>query len=602
MNAGLHRFIDLLLQSGFVSREQVDQIRSQMSEEEKSDASNTDIFILEQLAESGCLTELQASTVREGKSDDLILDEYLIIDEIGKGGMGHVYRARHTLMQRDVAVKFPLGDEPSKKSDKRFRREVEALSKLVHPNIVSALDAGYQDNRCYLVMEYVQGTNLSTHVRENGPMPFVDALAVLIQAAEGLQYIHRKNIIHRDIKPGNLLLTPDGIVKLLDVGLARYAETNASQVGDPDKTNDDLTQRGQIVGTVDYMAPEQAITSQGVTPAADIYALGCTFHYLVMGTPPFRKQGKSPLERIIAHRETEIPLLSQRCREVPAEFDPIFSKMLAKEPEKRYTDASQLLVDLKRMQRDYSCILSGIEIGANEVQSQGQRRKTGLLSGMGLFAIVLVVSGVFYQWRYRDQTPGERPQSIEQRQNANAQPALPVDLMSYVDVERHALTGENWQFSDGLLRIPDSSPSKLMIPVSILPDYRLMLTVRRLSGNGPLVLFLPVRGASQCFLLVDAGRNNDPIWGLGFDASGQLVEIARTPPKIRRDAYSHLEVEVRTDGVTCMLDQQIALEWSGDPGGLRMAGGWTPTPEPTFAIGSNHTAAFEVSQLRAEPL
>ncbi len=600
----LHRFIDLLLQSGLVTRDEISKIRSQLAKSETSDDAATDDYILNQLADSGHLTDFQATTVRAGKSDELVLDDYLIIDEIGRGGMGRVYKARHTVMQREVAVKFTIADDSNQEAEDRFRREVEALSKLVHPNIVSALDAGYRNDRCYLVMEYVQGTDLASHIREHGAMSFEDALSVIIQAAEGLQYVHRHNIIHRDIKPSNLLLTPDRTVKLLDVGLARYGEPIHSASADADKTDSDLTQPGQIVGTVDYMAPEQAIMSREVTPAADIYSLGCTLFFLLTREPPFPKRGQPILARIIAHREMAIPLLSQRCQDVPTEFDPIFTKLLAKRPEKRYTDAAELLVDLKRIQRDYGSIFSKeATVVADYDESRRTRTKTRRRIALGL-TLIAAISGAYFLTRPAGHNPPALAGPVLSSGQAIsiAQPPLPLDLMSYVDVRANAVSGVNWQFAEGLLTVPDSSPSKLLIPVSVDQNYRLHLTVRRKSGEGPLVLFLPIASQSQCFLLIDSRRNSKSSSGLGFNDAGRLAITAEKSLNLESQRPVQLRVDVSQDGVNCFFNETPLFQWAGDPSELRLASGWSASSEPAFVIGSNHQASFEVSRLYLEPL
>ncbi|KAA5541832.1 serine/threonine protein kinase [Roseiconus nitratireducens] len=604
MNSPLHRFIELLLKSGLVTRAELNRIRSQLDQEQAGDDSETDRYVLDQLAQSGSLTDFQAAAVHEGKSDELILDDYLIIDKIGQGGMGRVFKARHTLMQREVAVKFTLADDASKEADQRFRREVEALSRLVHPNIVSALDAGYRGEHCYLVMEYVEGTTLSSYVRQHGPMTFADALGVIIQAAEGLKYVHRQNIIHRDIKPANLLLTPDRTVKVLDVGLAKFDPHEVD--GDDDKTDVDCTHGGTIIGTVDYMAPEQAIDAHSVTPSADVYALGCTLHFLLTGNPPYRGHEKTVLERLVAHREEEIPRLSVAALDVPREFDDIFEKMLSKTPETRYANAGELLSDLNRVQRDYSSMLSGVTTIQMECQNQSRKHSTRLrwLAAISLIAFVAAAG-----WMLR---PDRRPAESLSLMQANAgvtfpeisliSPGeLPFDLLGRTDPAIHALTGEGWELSGGTLLVPDSSPAKLLIPVAVQPDYRVTGEVRRLGGSGPLVMFLPIGQTSQCFVLLDSQRAGVSKLGFGFNAVGRLAAVAEHDA-MGTETPSRFAVDVCADGLTYYLDDQLIVRWDGDPERLQMAGGWSATPQPAFVIGANHGASFLVSKLRIESL
>lgn len=205
MSKSLDDFIKLLLQSGMVTESDLKQLQ------DSYESAEDDEEAVQQIADSGHLTDFQKSEVLQGKADSLVLGEnLLILDRLGQGGMGQVFRARHTLMKRDVAVKFRLPSKDDERSDRRFAREVEAASKLTHPNIVHTLNADHQGDMVYLMMEYVRGQNLQRVVRSQGPMSFSKALDCILQAAEGLEYAHQQGVIHRDIKPSNLLLTEDG--------------------------------------------------------------------------------------------------------------------------------------------------------------------------------------------------------------------------------------------------------------------------------------------------------------------------------------------------------------------------------------------------------
>ena len=604
MNHTLQRFIDQLLKSGLVTQSQIKQIRSQLSEEEKVDESKSDQYVLNQLADSGHLTDFQAHALQEGKSDELVFDDYLLIDEIGQGGMGRVYKARHTLMQREVAVKFMLQDKPSRDSDERFRREVQGLSKLVHPNIVSAVDAGYRGQQCYLVMEFIDGMDLGAHVRKHGPMTFNEALAAIAQAAEGLKYVHRKQIVHRDIKPGNLLFTRDRTVKVLDVGLARFGQRGPNE--DVDRTEDALTQSGAIVGTIDFMAPEQAMNSHEVTPAADVYSLGCTLHYLLTGKPPFRQRGKSVLERVVAHREMDIPQLSNLVFDAPLSFDPIFLKMLAKDPLDRYSDAGELLLDLKAAQRDHSAFCSGTTTILTQNTSPPNKIKARFLAlcSCALLGVIGAV-GWFASRPKSDRTLAAAESnsiSIETESRLTiVQPDLPCDLMKYIDLAANASPSDRWELVDGKLTVPDGGQRKLLIPVSISTDYQLTGMIRRINGTGPFVLFLPVRGTSQCFLLIDSKRNQAPVSGFGFNSAGRLVVTEKTEP-LPTDHATSFRVEVHSNGLRYFVDDHQLLDWQGKMNELKISGGWSATRDPIFLVGSNHDASFEVSALRVEQL
>ena len=233
--------------------------------------------------------------------------EYDLLEKLGEGGMGVVYKAQHRRMKRFVAVKM-IARKATGSPDavKRFNREVEAVAKLNHPNIVQAYDASEHDGIHYLVMEYIEGKDLAAIVKDRGPMTVHVAVECILQTARGLQYAHDKGIVHRDIKPSNLLVDKDGTMKILDMGLARIAG-----LGD-NSDQDRLTGSCEVMGTCDYMAPEQAMDTHHADARADIYSLGCTLYRLLTGQVPYK--GETLMQILMAHRESPIPSL---CKDRP---------------------------------------------------------------------------------------------------------------------------------------------------------------------------------------------------------------------------------------------------------------------------------------------
>ncbi|MBM4072316.1 MAG: hypothetical protein FJ271_25820 [Planctomycetes bacterium] len=297
--------------------------------------------MVQELLRLNKLTAYQLRLVLEGRGSELILGKYLLQEPIGAGGMGQVYRARHRQMDRIVAVKvLPRSVVDSPQAVDRFQREMRALARLNHPNIVAAYDADAADGRHFLVMQCVAGKDLSSLVRGHGPLPCRQAMACVIQAARGLDYAHKQGIVHRDIKPGNLIMDVQGTVKVLDLGLARIRRDDHN----PRSVSSQLTEHGMVMGTVDYMAPEQALDTHAADQRADIYSLGCTLHFLLTGKPPF--QGQTLVARMIAHREQAIPSLRQRL-DVPECLDVVFGRMMAKKPEDRYQTMADLLAELE---------------------------------------------------------------------------------------------------------------------------------------------------------------------------------------------------------------------------------------------------------------
>ncbi|TVS17822.1 MAG: hypothetical protein EA424_12035 [Planctomycetaceae bacterium] len=285
------------------------------------------------------LTAYQAREIDAGRGKQLVRGNYVILDRIGHGGMSVVFKARHRQMERIVALKMISPQiAASPQALARFQREVCLAAKLHHPNIVTAYDANQAGGTQFLVMQYVGGVDLATLVRRHGPLSIDQALACLMQVACGLQYAHQLGIVHRDIKPSNLLLDQQGTVKILDMGLARMD----SQADDQDP----LTETGQILGTVDYMAPEQTVDTGRADPRSDLYSLGATFWYLVTGQSMFA--GRTVTGKLLAHQWQPSARLSEVCPDVSQSVEDVFARLVAKNAEDRYPSAAELIEDLKR--------------------------------------------------------------------------------------------------------------------------------------------------------------------------------------------------------------------------------------------------------------
>lgn len=287
------------------------------------------------------LTKFQVEEISRGKGQALVLGNYVLLEQIGAGGMGQVFKARHRRMDRLVAVKLlPPAMTKNQAAIARFEREVKAAAKITHPNIVAAHDADCANGVYFLVMELVEGSDLSALVKQDGPFPVEKAVNYILQGARGLEAAHKKGIVHRDIKPANLLLDHEGTVKILDMGLARL-----SLDGD-DGPQPDLTSTGTIMGTVDYMAPEQALDTKTADARADIYALGCSLYFLLAGRSTY--DGDTIMKKLLAHREHPIPDLRAACLAVNEQLDAVFKKMVAKKVEDRFQSMSDVIAELDR--------------------------------------------------------------------------------------------------------------------------------------------------------------------------------------------------------------------------------------------------------------
>lgn len=270
-----------------------------------------------------------------------VIGNYTLLGLISRGAMGTVYKAEHRRMGRTVAIKMI---SPSALRDaeavQRFHRETQAMARLEHPNIVTAHDADQVGDIHILVMQYVDGDDLWTTVKNRGPLPLDMALQCLMQTARGMEYAHRAGVVHRDIKPANLVLARNGVVKILDLGLARLEKSLQEDAS----FNPILTQPGNIMGTADFMAPEQAENATAADQRADVYSLGCTFYFLLTGKTLFG--GDTIMKRVMAHRLQPVPLLRADRPDVPEWLEAIFQKMVAKEAHNRYQSMTEVLTDL----------------------------------------------------------------------------------------------------------------------------------------------------------------------------------------------------------------------------------------------------------------
>jgi serine/threonine protein kinase len=329
--ASYQEFADALVEIGLIDAAELRQFAA--------DSAEGVLGLSRALVKAGKLTSYQAAAVYQNKSRGLLIGNYLILDKLGQGGMGMVFKARHRTLGRLGALKIlPPSFTRDRGAVMRFRREFEAAGRLRHLNLVAAFEADEDRGVNFLVMDYVQGINLDRVVAEHGPLPLAEAVDYLIQSARGLEAAHENGIVHRDIKPANLMLDRHGTVRVLDLGLARIVDPgnafNSSVAGR-------LTQTGVYMGTIDYMAPEQAEDSHNVDHRADIYSLGCTFYFLLSGREPF--PGPTILRRMVAHQEHPAPSLRAIRPDVSPALEAAYQKMMSKKPEDRPASMSEVI-------------------------------------------------------------------------------------------------------------------------------------------------------------------------------------------------------------------------------------------------------------------
>jgi len=356
-------FLELVKRSRLVEEDQLQEFLSKYRGQHGDELPERQEALAEALVEAEILTEWQAEKLLAGKHRGFMLGKYKLLGQLGKGGMSTVYLAEHILMRARRAIKVLPRDRVKDSTYlDRFQLEARAAAKLDDPNIVRAYDIDHEGETHYIVMEYVEGQDLHQLVKENGYLKYTTAADYIAQVARGLDHAHAMGLVHRDIKPANCLLDTNGIVKLLDMGLARIIDDTASLTIDNNEN---------VLGTADYLAPEQALNSHKADARADIYSLGCMLYFLLTGHPPFPEGSIS--ERLMKHQIETPPSVIKDRPDVPPTLLHICEKMMLKQPDDRYQTAGDVATRLVEWLSD-----RGQEVGDSAKRSDSG---TGLGSG-----------------------------------------------------------------------------------------------------------------------------------------------------------------------------------------------------------------------------
>ena len=614
----LKKFIDELGDSLLLDEEQSAQCLKMFGmDAESGDAEE----FAARLVECEKITQFQASAALQKRATALVIGDYHVLDVIGAGGMGQVYKARHRIMKRLVAIKIMhTARATNPKLVQRFYREVEAVARLSHPNIVTAYDAGETPGGLYLAMEYVDGVDLSAILKAIGALEINQAINVVLQVARGLAYAHSHKVIHRDIKPGNLLLAKDGTVKILDMGLARFTEDEAAEVS--------LTMVGPLMGTVEYMAPEHAANARDADHRSDIYSLGCTMYRLLTGHLPYG--GETAVEKVLAQREHPIPLLSDAIGQVPESLQGIFARMVAKRPEDRYQSMDDCLVDLREIARETEhCDISALTVlGSSSattvfdegppdadttigdqielppvtldaarsaglpatesepslmkvpttsdepasVETPGARRRFGvgiLLAEIAIMAGIAVGLGLraFF-------TTGPPPRPVLQGQWH--------DLIGDVDINADTIAGKWDRLPDGSVMACSNGTdhTKMVAGGALRPNYQVRMSFTRHEGVCGVAVILPLGADNQVSLEID----------------GALLTSG-----VRHVCLATVEDSGDGTKITFNVDRQELIDYDGPTADLHCAEGWD-APVGRLGFGVHKDVSAQIHELSVRSL
>ena len=328
--------LPLIRRSGVLADRQYEGVRASV---EAGKYPSSPIPLAEHLVQDGILTRWQADRLLKNKTHGLVIDRYVILERLGEGAMGRVFKAQHRLMGRIVALKLIAPQYASRTSSvARFRRELRLIGRLDHPHIIRAYDANQIGSSFYLVMEYVGGRSLDRVLESQGSLPPDEVIDYAAQAALGLEHAHSQGIVHRDVKPSNLLLTDDRQIKLLDLGLGNLV--------DADDQTSFATAAGSAVGTIDFMSPEQA-SGAGVDGRSDCFGLGCTMYVLLTSQLPF--PGDNGMERLVRRlKGPPVPIISHRS-DLPSALIQVMERLLARRPEDRFQTAAEAAEALRAL-------------------------------------------------------------------------------------------------------------------------------------------------------------------------------------------------------------------------------------------------------------
>jgi serine/threonine protein kinase len=534
------------------------------------------------------LTPYQVNQLMQGRVHDLLFGPYLLLERLGEGGAGQVFKARHQKMDRIVALKV-IRKELLADTDvvSRFYREIQVLSQLDHPNIVRAYDAGPNTRARghFLAMEFIEGTDLGRLVKQGGPMPIIQACEYIRQAALGLQYAHERGLVHRDIKPHNLIMSVrDGLVKVADLGLARLPRAGPDELTGVVRTTGTLTPENAVmIGTADYLAPEQALNFHEADIRADIYSLGCTLFFLIAGQAPFA--GGTLAQKVAKHLQAEPPPIDKFRSDVPPALSQMLRRMLAKRPEDRYQTPGELaamLVELVPKGAESPNVQArepGLALSARlrALLPQGRRRFWAAAVALLMVAVI-----VFLSLLPRPRSPGNL-----------LPPRSPLDALDAKTIPAGKLPA---QPVEGLVAVLGEVGGPSAPALAFSKDDQLLavawgraVLLWRFGGAEPKPL-TPLTGHQQDVLSL-AFSPDSRILASSGDTTVRLWDVGGDSPNERSVIREH---DKQVEWVAFAPDGKTLASVSRDDGVVRIwdVSGATPKRKPDVPSGKVNRMAF----------